>query len=390
MPGHFPMTRATFRPRCSFLADAGADLASSPDAVLERWTESRSVFPPAQYPDGAQRPAMKRAGGLRALVGRGKGDNLYLDLRAHGPHALVGGTTGSGKSEFLQTWIMGMATAYGPQRVTFLFVDYKGGAAFADCVNLPHCVGLVTDLSPLLVRRALTSLRAELRYREHLLNRFGAKDLLELETSGNPEAPPSLVIVVDEFAALVQEVPEFVDGVVDVAQRGRSLGLHLILATQRPAGVIKDNLRANTNLRVALRVADDDDSRDVIGTVEAAGFDPALPGRAVAKTGPGRLESFQAAYVGGWTHTEKPPPSIQVETMSFGPSAEWEVPEVAGTLVADEGPTDIERLATNVDPLPRRRRSFQNRGGRGYPSCHRSMNWRAFSCRVPTPRSPSG
>lgn len=346
--GALPDDQSDLPSQVSFLADAGADLASLPDAVLERWTESRTVFPPAQYPDGVKRPTLKRAGGLRALVGRGKGDNLYLDLRAHGPHALVGGTTGSGKSEFLQTWIMGMATAHGPQRVTFLFVDYKGGAAFADCVNLPHCVGLVTDLSPLLVRRALTSLRAELRYREHLLNRFGAKDLLELETSGNPEAPPSLVIIVDEFAALVQEVPEFVDGVVDVAQRGRSLGLHLILATQRPAGVIKDNLRANTNLRVALRMADDDDSRDVIGTTEAAGFDPAIPGRAVAKTGPGRLISFQSAYVGGWTHTEKPPPSIQVETMAFGPSLEWEPPEVANPLVADEGPNDIARLAANV------------------------------------------
>ena len=121
-----------------------------------------------------------------------------------------------------------------PQRVTFLLVDYKGGSAFRDCVKLPHTVGLVTDLSPHLVRRALASLAAELHYREHLLARHKAKDLVELERRGEVEAPPSLIIVVDEFAALVQEVPEFVDGVVNVAQRGRSLGLHLILATQRP------------------------------------------------------------------------------------------------------------------------------------------------------------
>ncbi len=160
---------------------------------------------------------------------------------------------------------MGMAAAYSPDRVSFLFVDYKGGAAFADCLHLPHTVGLVTDLSPHLVRRALTSLRAELHYRERLLNRKKAKDLLELQREADPDAPPYLIIIVDEFAALATEVPEFVDGVVDVAARGRSLGLHLILATQRPAGVIKESLRANTNLRVALRMADEDDAIDILG-----------------------------------------------------------------------------------------------------------------------------
>ncbi len=333
----------------SFLADAGLELAERPDAVLDRWRESQSVFPPSEFPPAAPRPLSRRTHTLRALVGRGKGDNLYLDLRAHGPHALVGGTTGAGKSEFLQSWIMGMASAHGPQRVTFLFIDYKGGAAFAECIELPHCVGLVTDLSPHLVRRALTSLRAELHHRERLLNRHGAKDLAEMESAGHPDTPPSLVIVVDEFAALVQEVPEFVDGVVDVAQRGRSLGLHLILATQRPAGVIKDNLRANTNLRIALRMADDDDSRDVIGTTEAASFDPSLPGRAVAKTGPGRLTSFQAGYLGGWTRREAPLPSIDVVPFGFGAGAEWQLPESALKIDhGDRGPSDITRLATQI------------------------------------------
>src|SRR5699024_11224906 len=100
---------------------------------------------------------------------------------------------GSGKSEFLQAWVHGVSSAHSPDRVTFLFVDYKGGSAFADCVDLPHCVGLVTDLSQHLVRRALTSLRAELHYREHLFNRKKAKDLLELEKRQDPECPPALV-----------------------------------------------------------------------------------------------------------------------------------------------------------------------------------------------------
>ncbi len=263
---------------------------------------------------------------------------------------MVGGTTGSGKSEFLQTWILGMACAHGPQRVNYLLVDYKGGSAFKDCVDLPHTVGLVTDLSPRLVRRALTSLHAELTLREHLLNRHNAKDLLELERSGSADAPPALVIIVDEFAALVAEVPEFVDGVVNVAQRGRSLGLHLILATQRPAGVIKDNLRANTNLRVALRMADETDSEDVIGTAEAAGFDPGIPGRAVAKTGPGRLTAFQSGYVGGRTPRVAPPPAITIETLSFGLPKEWAEVEVAlaASSGVDEGASDIEAVVETI------------------------------------------
>ena len=129
---------------------------------------------------------------MAALVGMGAGAPLYLDLRTQGPHALVGGTTGAGKSEFLQAWVLGMAQALSPDRLSFLFVDYKGGSAFGQCTELPHFVGLVTDLSPFLVRRALTSLRAELTYREKLLNAKGAKDLVTLEKTGDPDCPPHL------------------------------------------------------------------------------------------------------------------------------------------------------------------------------------------------------
>ncbi|MDM7830220.1 FtsK/SpoIIIE domain-containing protein [Cellulomonas edaphi] len=337
-----------------FLELAGPEIADRTPAVLERWRETGSVL--AGTPPSAGR---RHDAGLRALVGLGSAGQLVLDLRAQGPHALVGGTTGSGKSEFLQAWVLGMAAAHGPDRVTFLLVDYKGGAAFADCVRLPHCVGLVTDLSPHLVRRALTSLRAELRHREHLFHRKGVKDLLDLERAGDPEAPPALVIVVDEFAALATEVPEFVDGVVDVAQRGRSLGLHLILATQRPAGVIKDNLRANTNLRVALRMADENDSIDVLGTALAAGFDPAIPGRAAVRTGPGRVAMFQSAYASGSSAGPRRP-SVTVEGFSFGAGERWEHPPVERSGETDDGPTDLQRVVHAVRgaavgmPAPRR------------------------------------
>jgi len=326
----------------SYATLIGKDFLDNPQAVADRWSENNSVHATAK-------PNRKDNGTLRALVGSKGIEPLYLDLKNEGPHALVGGTTGAGKSEFLQSWVMGMAAAYSPDRVSFLFVDYKGGAAFADCLHLPHTVGLVTDLSPHLVRRALTSLRAELHHREKLLNRKKAKDLLELQRQADPEAPPYLVIIVDEFAALATEVPEFVDGVVDVAARGRSLGLHLILATQRPAGVIKESLRANTNLRVALRMADEDDAIDILGVPTAAYFDPSIPGRGAAKTGPGRIQGFQTGYAGGWT-TEKPQrPQIDVVEMAFGSGAAWAAPAAETPAQAEpDGPNDIARMTENI------------------------------------------
>ncbi|NTV38854.1 MAG: FHA domain-containing protein, partial [Demequinaceae bacterium] len=149
----------------SYLELHGFD-ALEPGHTEQRWRRDATV-----------EPGVKRPFSLRALVGHAGDEPFYLDLKAQGPHALVGGTTGAGKSEFLQSWILGLAAAYSPERVTFLYVDYKGGSAFADCVQLPHTVGLVTDLTPHLVDRALTSLRAELHYRERLLAAKGAKDL---------------------------------------------------------------------------------------------------------------------------------------------------------------------------------------------------------------------
>ena len=353
----------------SMLDLIGPRFGDQPEVVLERWRENGSLGEDpadahAESVDGAdadadgagtrRRRRKGRAGDLRALVGSTGVAPMSLDLRADGPHALVGGTTGSGKSEFLQSWVLGMAAAHSPRRVTFLFVDYKGGAAFADCVDLPHSVGLVTDLSPHLVRRALTSLRAEIRHREHLFNAKKVKDLVTFEKTGDPDCPPSLVIIVDEFAALVQEIPEFVDGMVDVAQRGRSLGIHLVLATQRPAGVIRDNLRANTNLRIALRMADEDDSTDVLGVPDAAGFLPNIPGRAAAKTGPGRLTTFQSAYSGGHTAEESTAPPVAVEELHFGSPVVWEPPIDDDTDDGnDEAPSDITRVVATVGQAAR-------------------------------------
>jgi DNA segregation ATPase FtsK/SpoIIIE, S-DNA-T family len=241
---------------------------------------------------------------LGAPVGVSAAGPFRIDLRRDGPHALVAGTTGAGKSELLQTLIASLAAAHPPTRLTFLLVDYKGGAAFKDCVDLPHTVGLVTDLDGHLAQRALVSLNAELRRRERILADAAAKDLPDMERRDPERAPASLAIVIDEFAALAREVPDFVEGVVDVAQRGRSLGLHLVLATQRPSGVVSENIRANTNLRMALRVNEPAESSDVIGAPDAARIARDRPGRAFARTGHGELTELQTAYAGGVSRRE--------------------------------------------------------------------------------------
>ena len=338
--------------RVSLLTLIGEELAVQHDAVKDRWRQNGTLI-------DSEVSAIHVPSKLRAIVGQAAGGAMHLDLRAQGPHALVGGTTGSGKSEFLQAWLLGMAIEYSPQRVSFLLIDYKGGAAFGECVKLPHCVGLVTDLNPHLVRRVLISLRAELRVRERLFARKQVKDLLELETRGDPDAPPALVIIIDEFAALAKEIPEFVDGVVDVAQRGRSLGIHLIMATQRPSGVIRENLRANTNLRVALRMADGSDSEDVLGHGAAADFNPELPGRAAVKTGPGRPSIFQSAFTGSWHTTEQHISAVQIETFHIGATEQWVSPLFGTephTTHKHLGPNDQQRLVRNISLAARQLR----------------------------------
>ncbi|MBL7490572.1 cell division protein FtsK [Frankia sp. AgB1.9] len=245
-------------------------------------------------------------GRMSVPIGSGREGPFTLDLCRDGPHGLIAGTTGSGKSELLQSIVASLAVANPPDALTFVLVDYKGGAAFAACAQLPHCVGLVTDLDSHLVTRALTSLGAELRRRERLLAGVGAKDhetyqreLARTAVDDTPPRLPRLVIVIDEFASLARDLPDFVTGLVGLAQRGRSLGVHLLLATQRPGGVVSPEIRANTNLRIALRMTDAAESIDVIDAPDAARISRAAPGRALARLGHTSLVPFQAGRVSG-------------------------------------------------------------------------------------------
>ncbi|TFD30890.1 FtsK/SpoIIIE domain-containing protein [Cryobacterium cryoconiti] len=226
---------------------------------------------------------------LNCVIGVGEQGEVSLDLVAAGPHAVVGGTTGSGKSELLVTWVAAMAAVAGPAEVTFLLVDFKGGAAFAPLRALPHCVGLITDLDGHQANRALASLAAELTYRERVLRRAGVRDIVDLAAQNTQQALPRLVIVIDEFATMLTTFPDLHALFVDVAARGRSLGVHLILCTQRPTGVVRDALLANCTLRLSLRVNNRADSVAVLGTDAAAALSAEAPGRcliAVASSGP--------------------------------------------------------------------------------------------------------
>ncbi|MEH3054560.1 MAG: FtsK/SpoIIIE domain-containing protein [Patulibacter minatonensis] len=286
--------------------------------------------------------------GVRCILGAGGDGPLHLDLAVVGPHALVGGTSGAGKSELLRGMLASMALHAPPTHLTFLLVDYKGGSAFRELAQLPHTVGVVTDLDEHLADRALTSLRAEIRFRETVLADAGALDLAELRRTRPELVLPRLLIAIDEFATLAQEVPEFVDGVLDVVQRGRSLGVHLVLATQSPRGSVTGRIRANTALQIALRTLGRDESIDIIGSPEAAFISKRTPGRAWAKLGEDDLVPFQSGYVGA-------PPNLRtadvttVQPFGLGRAAAAAPNGAAGTTPGTITSPDDTELRTIVD-----------------------------------------
>lgn len=255
-----------------------------------------------ELPDAAAVARLWKApSGVSAPIGTGENGVLSLDLVKDGPHGLVGGTTGSGKSEFLRSLVAGLAARNDPTRLNFILIDFKGGAAFKACERLPHTIGTISNLDEQLADRALQALEAEMERRQRVFAQAGEGiDNLNAYMATNPAEPmPRLLLVIDEFAMLAKDFPDVLQALVSVGAVGRTLGVHMILATQRPAGVVNDDILANTNLRVALRVQSREDSTNVIGVPNASAIGRAQMGRAYVKLGQDDITPVQTALVTG-------------------------------------------------------------------------------------------
>jgi len=236
--------------------------------------------------------------------------DLRLDETHHGPHGVLAGTTGSGKSELLQTLVCALALEHDPRLLNLLLIDFKGGSTFNVFAKLPHTVGTITNLDGLLVERALEALKAETKARQQFLKKMNVRDITQYHryfarTPGHIQDPsyqplPHLFVIVDEFAQLAKEMPDFLKELVRTAQVGRSLGLHLILGTQSPMDVITDEMNANLQFRICLRVQNIESSRAMLRRPDAAYLPSGWPGRGYFQVGErGTFKQFQTAYVGG-------------------------------------------------------------------------------------------
>lgn len=254
--------------------------------ISDRWKKSRTY-------ETLRVPIGQKSGGVP----------LYLDIHEnfHGPHGLVAGTTGSGKSETLQTYILSLAVNFSPEDVAFFLIDFKGGGMASLFSRLPHMAGFISNLSGNQIHRAMVSIKSENRRRQRIFGDFGVNHIdqyTRLYKSGEATASiPHLFIIIDEFAELKHEEPDFMRELISVAQIGRSLGVHLILATQKPSGNVDENIWSNTRFKLCLRVQDKQDSNDVLHKPDAAYLTQA--GRCYLQVGNDEIyELFQSGWSG--------------------------------------------------------------------------------------------
>ena len=247
---------------------------------------------------------------IKAAIGIGKNKNVFeIDIheKKHGPHGLVAGTTGSGKSEALQTLIISLALNYHPEEIAFVLIDYKGGGMSDAFEKLPHIAGIITNLTDSLengcnqARRALISLKSELRRRQKLFKECRINHIdtyMRLRRDGKVTHPlPHIIIIVDEFAELKKEQPDFISQLISISRIGRSLGFHLILATQKPSGVVDDEIWSNSRFRLCLRVQDKTESTGILRRSDASEL--TVTGRAYIQIGNNEIfEMIQTGYSG--------------------------------------------------------------------------------------------
>jgi S-DNA-T family DNA segregation ATPase FtsK/SpoIIIE len=330
------------------LAGLSVETAERSARSVAHFDDPELLVPGASLPALVRLPELLSGDGIRAAwdtrmgfstpIGSSESGVLEIDLVRDGPHGLVGGTTGSGKSEFLRSLVAGLAARNDPTRLNFLLVDFKGGAAFAACERLPHTIGTISNLDEQLADRAIRALEAELERRQRVFAAAGADiDNLDAYLATKPVEPmPRLLLVVDEFAMLAKDFPDVLTSLVSIAAVGRTLGVHMILATQRPAGVVSEDILANTNMRVALRVQSREDSTNVIGVPAAAGIGRQQTGRAYVKLGQDDITPVQTALVTGRARDERAEQPVSVRpTDVFGVPAPMPAPAPTASDVTD-------------------------------------------------------
>ena len=294
---------------------------------------------------------------LRACLGVGDCGQAWVDLVADGPHALVVGTTGAGKSELLTSWLLQLAWAHSPSALQLILVDYKGGTCLGPLKRLPHCVDLLTDLEPAATARAIEAISAQLRRREQILRESNCKDITEYEQlcHHQPSLAPlaRMLVVVDEFATLAATQEELLEHLLRLAAQGRSLGMHLILATQHPHGALSTSITANAALRVCLRMLDASEGAPLLGHGDLPDL-PRAPGFLCLSTQRGHFRcpyagtaQESAVWIDACVKAAQALPPCQSPWLA-PPPANLTFTQAQQLLSAHATPTPAKGLATNL------------------------------------------